>query len=139
MADFDQVQDSGRREEMSTGSVRDSRAGKGRYDLITPLGLRRLAKHYENGSTKYGDRNWEKGQTLSRYLDSIIRHAYCYLEGKRDEDHLAAICWGALAMMHTEEAIERGLLPKELDDMPNFTKLEQPKDMSNFQQFMKEQ
>src|SRR5688500_10968468 len=88
---YGDVKDSGEREVFSTGSKRDTRKGKGRYDLITPLGLKRLAVHYENGAIKYGDRNWEKGQPLSRYLDSAIRHLYCYLAGMRDEDHLAAI------------------------------------------------
>lgn len=124
MPEFDKVKDSGQRQEFKTGSVRDIRDGKGRFDLITPIGLKRLAKHYENGAKKYGDRNWEKGQPLSRYLDSLIRHAYCLLEGKRDEDHAAAIAWNAMAYIHTEEMIERGLLPKELNDMPNNTKKE---------------
>ena len=35
--------------------------GKGRCDLLPPNALLRLARHFENGSKKYGDRNWEKG------------------------------------------------------------------------------
>lgn len=122
MKKFDRVKDSGKRQEFGTGSVRDTRQGKGRFDLITPIGMRRLAVHYENGAVKYGDRNWEKGQPIQRYIDSLIRHAYCYLEGKRDEDHLAAITWNAFAVMHTEEMIDRGKLPKELDDTTSFLK-----------------
>lgn len=120
MSEFKEVKDSGKRQEFSTGSVRDTRTGKGRFDLISPVALKRLAQHYENGSIKYGDRNWEKGQPLSRYLDSLIRHAYCLLEGKIDEDHASAIAWNAMAYVHTEEMIKRGLLPKELNDMPNY-------------------
>lgn len=127
MSNFDKVNDSGKRQEFNTGSVRDTRDGKGRFDLITPIGLKRLAKHYENGAKKYGDRNWEKGQPLSRYMDSLIRHAYCLLEGKRDEDHAAAIAWNAMAYIHTEEMIERGVLPKELNDMPTMIKKEDPR------------
>ena len=119
MNEFNSVTDSGKRQEFKTGSVRDTRDGKGRYDLISPIALKRLAKHFENGAKKYGDRNWEKGQNLSRYIDSLIRHAYCLLEGKRDEDHASAIAWNAMAYIHTEEMIERELLPKELNDMPN--------------------
>ena len=122
MAEFDKVNDSGKREEFTTGSKRDTRIGKGRFDLISPIALKRLAKHYENGAVKYGDRNWEKGQPLSRYMDSLIRHAYCLLEGKRDEDHASAIAWNAFGYIHTEELIEKGLLPKELNDMPNYIK-----------------
>jgi len=120
MPEFEKVKDSGEHQEFDTGSKRDTREGKGRYDLITPLGLKRLALHYENGAKKYGDRNWEKGQPICRYLDSAIRHAYNYLCGMRDEDHIAAIAWNALAVAHTEECIERGILPPELDDTVSF-------------------
>jgi len=122
MPKYDKVKDSGKRQEFKTGSVRDTNIGKGRYDLISPLMLQRLAKHFENGAVKYGDRNWEKGQPLSRYFDSAIRHLYKHLEGQRDEDHLAAAIWNVGAMIHTEELIERDLLPKELNDLPNYLK-----------------
>jgi len=124
MSEFNKVQDSGQRQEFNTGSVRDSRDGKGRFDLISSIALKRLAQHFENGAKKYGDRNWEKGQPLSRYLDSLIRHAYCLLEGKKDEDHASAIAWNAMAYVHTEEMIKRGILSKELNDMPNYLKEE---------------
>jgi len=119
---YKEVKDSGKRQEFNTGSVRDTQEGKGRFDLISPIALKRLAQHFENGAVKYGDRNWELGQPLSRYLDSLIRHAYCYLEGKRDEDHATAIAWNAMALVHTEEMIERGLLPKELNNLPDYTR-----------------
>jgi hypothetical protein len=122
MKEFKEVKDSGKRQEFKTGSVRDTNEGKGRYDLITPIGLTRLAKHYENGARKYQDRNWEKGQPICRYLDSAIRHIYKHLEGNREEDHLAAGAWNLLAAIHTEEMIERGNLSKELDDRPSYLK-----------------
>lgn len=125
MVEFDQVKDSGARQEFNTGSIRDTQDGKPRYDLITPLGLKRLAMHYANGARKYGEWNYTKGQPNSRYLASLLRHAYAYAEGDRSEDHIAAVAWNALAIAHNEEAIERGLLPKELDDTQNFTKKEQ--------------
>ncbi len=114
---FDSVLDSGERQEFETGSVRDSRAGKGRFDLIPSYSLKRLAQHFENGAVKYGDRNWQKGQPLSRYLDSAIRHLYSYLEGSRDEDHMAAVAWNAMALIWTEEQIRLGRLPEHLDDL----------------------
>lgn len=117
MPDYSSVIDSGEREEMPTGSVRDSRAGKGRYDLIPPEGMRRLARHYENGAAKYGDDNWRKGQPFKRTLDSMARHLYRYLDGSRDEDHLAAVAWGAFALMHFEREIAEGRLPSSLDDL----------------------
>jgi len=39
MAEFDAVRDSGKREEFDTGSRRDTRQGKGRYDLLSPIAL----------------------------------------------------------------------------------------------------
>lgn len=123
-SNYDQVKDSGKRQEFLTGSRRDTQDGKGRYDLISPISLQRLAKHFENGAKKYGDRNWELGQPLTRYLDSAIRHIYCYLEGKRDEDHAIAGAWNLLALVHTEEMIRRGLLPKELNDLPSYASTE---------------
>lgn len=117
---YKEVKDSGKRQEFATGSKRDTQEGKGRFDLISPISLKRLAQHFQNGANKYGDRNWEKGQPLSRYLDSAIRHAYAYMEGNRDEDHAIAIAWNAMALVHTEEMINRGLLPKELNDLPSY-------------------
>ena len=116
--EFDSVKDSGERREFATGSVRDIRKGKGRYDLIPPYSLRRLAKHYENGAVKYGDRNWEKGQPVSSYVDSMLRHGQDYLEGDRTEDHMAAVAWNAFAVMYTLEMVRQGKLPPEFDDMP---------------------
>lgn len=121
MKKFDHVKDSGERQSFDTGSVRDTQEGKGRYDLLSPITLRRLAVHFENGARKYNDRNWEKGQPLTRFLDSAVRHLYTWLEGDRSEDHLAAALWNIGGMIHVEEMIERGLLPKSLaDGVPNF-------------------
>jgi len=109
--------DSGHREHFETGSVRDTREGKGRFDLIPVQSMRRLARHYEAGAAKYGDRNWERGQPLARYLDSAFRHLCGVLEDLRDEDHTAAVVWNMFAYMETRRRIEAGELPRELDDL----------------------
>lgn len=114
--------DSGKRQDFPTGSRRDTREGKGRYDLLSPLALRRLALVMERGAAKYGDRNWEKGQPLSRYLDSAIRHVFAYLAGDRSEDHLAQAEWNLHAAIHTEEMVSRGGLPATLYDLPEYGK-----------------
>ena len=111
------TKDSGAREEFTTGSRRDTREGKGRYDLIPAIPLHRLAQLYERGARKYGDRNWERGQPLSRYLDSAARHLYAWIGGDRSEDHLIACVWNCFSYIWTEEMIKRGLLPAELNDM----------------------
>ena len=102
------------------GATRDARQGKGRFDLITPIALTRLAGVYERGGIHRGDRNWEKGIPLSRFLDSALRHLSQYLEGYRDEDHLAQAAWNIFGLIHTEEMIRRGKLPKSLNDLPKY-------------------
>lgn len=116
VVDF-QLKDSGKREDFSTGSRRDTREGKGRFDLISPRFLRRLAKVLEAGAKKYGPRNWEKGQPLSRYLDSWLRHSICVMLGMKDEDHAGQAGWNIHSFIHTAELIEEGKLPRELDDI----------------------
>ena len=111
------VKDSGKRQEFPTGSVRDIREGKGRYDLLPPAAMRELAQHFEAGAAKYGDRNWEKGQPLSRYLDSGLRHAFAVLEGRDDENHAAAAAWNFLCFIETRVRIDDGRLPLELNDL----------------------
>src|SRR5438477_12878367 len=112
------TKDSGRREEWTTGSRRDAREGKGRYDLLPPHAVHRLAQLYERGAAKYGDRNWEKGQPLSRFVDSALRHLFQLVAGEEDEDHAAAVAWNVLAFMETECRVRAGELPAELDDLP---------------------
>ena len=112
------IKDSGLRRSYVTGSVRDVRTGKGRFDLISPIALRRLAVHLENGARKYDERNWEKGQPLMDYIDSALRHIASYVEGYRDEDHMAAALWNIHGFIHTEELISRGVLPNSLDNRP---------------------
>ncbi len=97
------LEDSGERQQFDTGAVRDPAEGKGRYDLITPHGLRRLALHYEAGAKKYDDRNWERGIPASRCFSSAVRHLYRWLNGERKEDHLAAAAWNIFAIMHFQE------------------------------------
>ncbi|MFZ9793625.1 MAG: dATP/dGTP diphosphohydrolase domain-containing protein [Gemmataceae bacterium] len=111
-----ELPDSGQREQFSTGSRRDCRKGKGRWDLLPWIALQRVAIHTENGARKYGDRNWEKGQPISRYLDSAIRHITKYASGETSEDHLAAACWNLLAIMHHQHQIKQGNLPKHLGE-----------------------
>lgn len=112
------IKDSGKRQDFETGSKRDTRDGKGRFDLLPMRALTRLARHFEGGAKKYGDRNWEKGQPISRYMDSALRHACKYMQGERDEDHLIAAAWNIMCAADTEERIKEGTLPKELNDIP---------------------
>jgi hypothetical protein len=112
------LKDSGKRQDFETGSRRDTREGKGRFDLIPPGPLERLAQVYERGAVKYGDRNWEKGQPLSRYLDSCMRHTNAAKRGLEDEDHLMQAAWNLFALAWTLEEVRAGRLPSKLNDLP---------------------
>jgi hypothetical protein len=109
--------DSGQREGFTTGARRDTQDGKPRYDLLPVTALRRLAELYSRGAVKYGDRNWEKGMPFRRVYASLLRHVFAFAEGEPTEDHLAAVAFNAFALMHYQEAIQRGELPADLDDM----------------------
>lgn len=110
--------DGGAHQAFATGSKRDGREGKGRFDLVPTLPLRRLAGLYERGAAKYGDRNWEKGQPLMRYVDSAMRHLNCLVAGEPLEDHAIAVAWNMFGYVWTEAMVACGRLPRELDDRP---------------------
>ncbi|OQA51151.1 MAG: hypothetical protein BWY47_00198 [Bacteroidetes bacterium ADurb.Bin302] len=97
-----ELPDTGKREFYDAGGMREPSTGKGRYDMLSPAVLKRLAQHYENGARKYEARNWEKGIPDSRCFDSAIRHMYSWLEGDQSEDHLAAAIWNISAIIHYE-------------------------------------
>jgi hypothetical protein len=111
------LKDSGARQTWETGSRRDTRDGKGRFDLLPWDIVWADAKYIELGAKKYGDRNWEKGQPLSRYLDSACRHLAKYMAGQRDEPHLLACRWNIAAYLWTLSRIKEGVLPVSLDDL----------------------
>ncbi len=115
--EFEEVKDSGMRHEWSTGARRDYQTGKGMPHLLPTLFLRRLAKHFENGAKKYGKDNWRKGIPLSSYIDSAFRHWLDLRDGKKDEDHPSSVIWNIACFIETVDLIEKGLLPKELDDV----------------------
>lgn len=97
------ILDSGERTEFGSGAVRDMHEGKGRFDLLPMCVLLRLARHYENGCRKYGDRNWEKGIPCHSFADSAMRHLVKYMDGWTDEDHLIASIWNLMGLAWTEQ------------------------------------
>ena len=97
------LKDSGDRTQLDTGPVRDMHGGNGRFDLLPMCVLHRLARHYDAGSAKYGDRNWEKGIPAHSFADSAMRHLVKYMDGQTDEDHLIAAIWNLCGLAWTEE------------------------------------
>jgi len=126
------IKDSGKRQSFATGAVRDTQEGKPRYDLIPVHALSRLSQIYAQGRIKYppeqkpGERvpveNWRRGIDTQRFMSSLLRHAYAYLEGNRDEDHMAQLVFNALGIIETEEMVYRRILPPSLLTLPDWTK-----------------
>lgn len=120
MTEFD-LKDSGKRQGFDSGAKRDTQDGKSRPDLISVFMRRRLGDVMAKGAEKYDERNWEKGMPSSRYLASAHRHILDFEEGKVDEDHLSQAIFNLGAIIHNQEAIKRGILPAELNDLPDYT------------------
>lgn len=100
------TKDSWKREEFWTGSLRDTNDWKPRFDLISPFALERIADLMARWAEKYWERNWELGQPKHRFIESWLRHLYQYIMGDRSEDHLAAVCFNIMAIMHFEQTTE---------------------------------
>lgn len=107
------IKDSGDRTQFETGAVRDMHAGKGDMVSLPNAAILRLSKHYEHGAEKYGRWNYTKGIPVSSFMDSALRHIFKYLDGRDDEDHLAAAAFNILGAMEMEAK------HKELVDIPN--------------------
>ena len=122
------LKDSGSRRSFDSGAARDIAEGKGRCDLLplAILGQRlnvtehaldlfcdrafsgnnftmylEVSKHYEDGATKYSERNWEKGIPVHCYIDSAVRHLLKYFRGDKDEPHDRAFVWNILGAIWT--------------------------------------
>lgn len=91
------------RHEYDTGAVRSADCDQVRYDLITPIGLRALAKTYAEGAERFGACNWENGMPVTDLLNHAIAHIYNFLGGDRAEDHLAHAAWNVLGAIHSLE------------------------------------
>ena len=114
--------DSGERTSYGDGkAVREADPDKPAVEGIPPTALLRLGTLFTNGGIKYRDtpegfRNWEKGMPWMRCYGAILRHALQWLLRDQKEDHLAAIAWNALALIHYE-SYERYA---EDDDRPDW-------------------
>lgn len=60
-----------------------------------------VSKHFEEGSKKYGEHNWQKGIPTHCYIDSAVRHYLKYLRGDDDEPHDRAFVWNILCCIWT--------------------------------------
>lgn len=65
-------------------------------DMIFEVSL-----HFKAGAEKYGERNWEKGISISSFIDSGIRHYLHVLHGDNDERHDRAFVWNMMCAIWT--------------------------------------
>jgi hypothetical protein len=86
-----------------TGAIRSDTCEEFRYDLVSPIGLREVARACAEGAAKYSDYNWERGMPVHDLLNHAIAHVYQYLAGDRREPHLGHAAWNLLAAIHSEE------------------------------------
>lgn len=85
------------------GGVREDASTKGTYRTMSPVALTRLSHRYQYGELKYGaSDNYKAGLPVSNCWDSAMRHLVAYANGDNSEDHLAAVAWNVMAMMHNE-------------------------------------
>lgn len=98
----------------TTGAVRDSEDGKPDYiETISWTALHRFAQYMTAKKAKYGEGNFKKGMPIAAYERSLVRHLEKYIRNKYEngqdeleEDHLSAIVFNTLGIMH-EQAMER--------------------------------
>ncbi len=108
---------SGEMSHFGTGAVRDAMQHKGLPSQIPMSALRAVARRFEDGAEKYGRDNWKKGIPLSRYIDSIYRHLWDFMDGDESEDHLSAVMWNAMCLYETKDRIDEETLPESLNDI----------------------
>jgi len=92
-------------EEIHTVAGAQSTKLEGRFDLICPAALRRLAKRWAKGSLKYDDYNWCRGQGSKYYqerLNHLIQHVVHLLEHGDDgeDDDIGGILANASMLAH---------------------------------------
>jgi hypothetical protein len=110
-----------------TGAVRSDTFEEFRYDLVSPIGLREVARACAEGAQKYGDWNWEKGMPVNDLLNHAIAHIYQFLAGDRSEPHLGHAAWNMLAAIHSHElwqGLNDGKLRSEGCRAPHCTKVQ---------------
>jgi hypothetical protein len=119
-----QTKDSGEREEFDSGMVRDIERGKPRFDLLFPKNipfdqqmLTRFAGLMARGADKYGERNWEKGNSqveLDRAYSSAARHFAQWIAGETDEDHAAAVFFNIMQAETLRTKIAESMVSTEV-------------------------
>ena len=77
------------------GKFTEDHWGEGKTMLLE------VSKHFEEGTKKYGENNWQKGIPVRCYIDSAVRHYLKFLRGDKDEPHSRAFVWNILCAIWT--------------------------------------
>lgn len=94
-----------------TGAIRDTQEGKPDFiECMSWTALRRYIQYMTEKKSKYGEGNFKKGIPIESYEKSLIRHFDKYIRNRYEngsdepnEDHLSAIVFNAMGIMHEEE------------------------------------
>lgn len=89
-----------------SGAVRSSELKGLRYDLISPVALRRLAAAYGEGAVKYSAFNCENGFPIfgdEGLYTHAMNHLLKFAWGDTTEDHLSHLLWNVAMMCHSQE------------------------------------
>jgi hypothetical protein len=93
-----------------------------RWDLLPVEPMNLVVDVYTRGAKKYEDNNWRKGIRWGRIFAALMRHAWAFWRGERNDPedgqhHLASVVWCALSLMEYEnthpELDDRMLVPME--------------------------
>ncbi len=111
------IKDSGKRQEFTSGMVRDTQDNKADFTRILdgPM-FDRWAIHLTNGEKKYPDvkpgvPNWTLASgdsELTRFEKSAFRHFRQWLRGDRDEDHAAAVFFNVNGAEYVRDKLSKG-------------------------------
>lgn len=97
--------------QFKTGAIRDSQEGKPDFiETISWTALNSYAKYMTGKKVKYGAGNFKKGIDDWSYEQSLMRHADKYFRNKYEngkdepnEDHLCALVFNVLGLIHNRE------------------------------------
>lgn len=125
-----ETKDSGKREALANGMVRDTAEDKADWTLIFdgPL-IKRYMELLGRGAKKYNPRNWMLAltsgyegaayfKTQARFAESALRHFMQWFVGDTNEDHAAAVVFnmngfeamrtddGPQGVLHTRDGVD---------------------------------
>ena len=109
----------------TTGKGRRYNKGKTRYELMSSIALKEIAKVYTNGAEKYtdydsdgnitydGSNNWRKGLLWMDCIASTKRHIEKFIEGEDMDNetntlHLANACWNLMTIIDFYKTYPQG-------------------------------